>query len=240
MKRKSSEPKLIKKPISVRKLQEHKEEKIVVKTPEDAFSSPVVPFCSSDEEEDQSVEENKKTTIAEEKPNSFTDSFGSVDKSISFVDSPEIRNLITQDSFVSSNSGSFTDSLSEFPVSKQKYEGVPEDFLEQILKDSTKTVIWKKYLAEKFVLEHFNFYEAFNKFKSEDDEEKKQKIGDQLYEQFINPKGKTPIGLSHILVKKVKKLHDNGSDKGFSQVFQQVFSFFLLTKDNSNLNSNVC
>eukprot|EP01080_Neovahlkampfia_damariscottae_P000795 gene795-9045_t len=106
---------------------------------------------------------------------------------------------------------------------------IPEDFLEKILENQMKTKIFKKYLAEKFVLEHFNFYVDYQIYKREINLDKKQKLGDNLYEQYINPKGKTPIGLSHVVVKKVKKLHDSGSEKGFSQVLQQTIQTLTTT-----------
>ena len=104
-----------------------------------------------------------------------------------------------------------------------------ENFLEKIQKDLIKQKEWKNFLTKHFVIEHFNYYKEFEIYKNETNEEEKKKLAKNLFENFINPNGKTPISLSHFLVQKVKKLYEEeGSDKGFYQVYQQVRITFYI------------
>eukprot|EP01080_Neovahlkampfia_damariscottae_P011632 gene11632-4873_t len=98
---------------------------------------------------------------------------------------------------------------------------VIEIFLEKIHKDIKKLNEWKNFLTKHFVIEHFLYYKKFQMYKNETNEDEKKKLAKELFEDFINPNGKTPISLSHIAVQKVKKLYENGSEKGFYQVYQQ-------------------
>ena len=193
-------------------------------------TSPVESFSPTNEETKQPTTPVKlEFFISSIMTQSFIDSNGiSIEKlkenstNESFVDFSEVSEFNSEDSFFV-----FDNTVIMNNFEDEKF------FLAQILEDKKKTKIWKKYLAETFVLEHFNFYEKYKIYKNEENFEKKQKIGDEIFDEFINPKGKTPIGISHLLVKKIKKLHENGSERAFHQVLQQVifqkkeFNFFF-------------
>jgi serine/threonine protein kinase len=104
-------------------------------------------------------------------------------------------------------------------------------FLEQICQNDAKERTWKKYLSEHFVVENYNYHLDYEEYNLEKDQEKKKKLAENLYDKYVNPKGKTPISLSHPFVQKVKSFHEEGLDKGFFLVHQKV----LVTLENSYL-----
>ena len=112
-----------------------------------------------------------------------------------------------------------------------------EEFFEEISTEPQRVEIWKKFLSEKYALEQFCYYEDYIKYKNEKNEEEKKLKGDFLIEEYISLNGKTSIGVSENLIKRCKKYHDLGSDKGFQLVLRQVskkkkfnqnFYFFFL------------
>eukprot|EP01080_Neovahlkampfia_damariscottae_P011828 gene11828-5159_t len=153
------------------------------------------------------------------------DIFSKSKTSKSFSESEEVTHQRkAKESVASKFSTSESDISDTSNSSSTKTEQVftEDEFLKEISKDKKKMKIWKKYLTEKFVLEYYNFYEAFIIYNNEKNSSKKKTLADKIFNDFINPTGKTPIGVSQSLIKKVKLLNDNGSDKVFNQVFQQT------------------
>ena len=82
--------------------------------------------------------------------------------------------------------------------------------------------LFQKYTTDLQLSDQFKYYELYHKFFSESDEELKESLAKQLYNDFIDTNGENSISISQQDFKIITKLYQRGSPSSFRMVYRQV------------------
>jgi hypothetical protein len=126
------------------------------------------------------------------------------------------ENLMTSKEVFSSLSTSETTSSTPSPVTDMD---IPEL---DVFRDSNIRDGFEIYTREQLLQEQFLYYEKYHTYLKEENDEKKRILEVELYDNFIDTRGKFTISLYHKVRTKVKKLYENKSSKAFYLVYKEV------------------
>jgi hypothetical protein len=141
------------------------------------------------------------------------------------------ENLITTKEVFTSISTSETNN-SPSPVTDMD---IPEL---EVFRDSNTRNGFEIYTREQLLQEQFLYYELYHVYLKEEKTEKKTLLEVELYDNFIDTRGKFTISLYHKIRTKVKKLYENKSSKAFYLVYKEVCFKTIFNK--SSKRSTIC
>ena len=103
---------------------------------------------------------------------------------------------------------------------EKKEQETEEEF--ELFSSPKKLKLFEKYIIERQLTDQFQYYNLYLTFKKEKDDDLKEQLSKQLYQDFIDPSGINAITLYTNDLKKIKKFNEKKSSKGFELVFRHV------------------
>eukprot|EP01080_Neovahlkampfia_damariscottae_P005226 gene5226-8838_t len=88
--------------------------------------------------------------------------------------------------------------------------------------DEHEKQFFELYAQENLAENYFKYYELFQKYEKTDNEEKKKKYFDRLFNQFIDRDGEFSLNLDKYDIKRAYQYHKVGDEKGVQIIFRTV------------------